>query len=266
MVSAKLVRSFPFVPSFSRKLTFACQRPRGYRVVIRRTEEIMAIEMLTYSQLGERLSCSPEAARALVKRHRLPRQKANDGKALVSIDLSEINHKPMPARSPADPRPVTASLNARIDALQAGIEARLDAVQAGLSKVEAAAACHLTDFERERERLDELVVGLLRTGLDAQTAKEAVVRFEGELPALLRTGVDAQTAKEAVARLEGELGVLQSRTSRHRRTTDILLFSCLIAAVMGVAIAAAGLLSQPRVGGPLAPAQYLPSQPLDPGH
>jgi hypothetical protein len=44
----------------------------------------MATEMLTYGQLGERLSCSAEAARALVKRMRLPRQKANDGKVLVS--------------------------------------------------------------------------------------------------------------------------------------------------------------------------------------
>src|ERR1700732_4562659 len=30
---------------------------------------------------------SPEAARSLVKRLRLPRQKANDGKVLVSVDL-----------------------------------------------------------------------------------------------------------------------------------------------------------------------------------
>jgi hypothetical protein len=60
----------------------------------------MAVEMLSYNQLGERLGCSPEAARALVKRLRLPRQKANDGKVLVSVDLSELNHKPMPARSP----------------------------------------------------------------------------------------------------------------------------------------------------------------------
>jgi DNA-binding Lrp family transcriptional regulator len=28
----------------------------------------MAVEMLSYNQLGERLGCSPEAARALVKR------------------------------------------------------------------------------------------------------------------------------------------------------------------------------------------------------
>ena len=44
----------------------------------------MGTEMLSYSQLGDRLNCSPEAARSLVKRLRLPRQKANDGKVLVS--------------------------------------------------------------------------------------------------------------------------------------------------------------------------------------
>ena len=45
----------------------------------------MGTEMLSYSQLGDRLNCSPEAARSLVKRLRLPRQKANDGKVLVSF-------------------------------------------------------------------------------------------------------------------------------------------------------------------------------------
>jgi hypothetical protein len=228
----------------------------------------MAVEMLTYSQLGERLGCSPEAARALVKRHRLPRQKANDGKALVSIDLSEINHKPLPARSPADRRPVTASLNTRIDALQAGLDARIDTLQAGLAKVEAAVANHHTDFERERERVDQLRMEVLRTGLDAQTAKEATARFEGEFAALLRTRADAQTAKESVDRLEGELAALQSRTSRQRRTMDIVLLSCLFVTLIGVAITAASLLSQPLVAGPstvVAPAQYLSSQPLDPG-
>jgi hypothetical protein len=133
----------------------------------------MATEMLSYSQLGERLSCSPEAARALVKRLRLPRQKANDGKMLVSVDLSEINHKPMPARSPAGDRAITATLKARVEALQAE-----------LAKVEASAACHRADFERERERLDRLMVELLRATLDTLTAKEAVARLDGELAAL----------------------------------------------------------------------------------
>src|ERR1700730_1464030 len=89
--------------SVTEKLTAPGQRPRGHRLVTNRTEgQIMGTEMLSYSQLADRLNCSPEAARSLVKRLRLPRQKANDGKVLVSVDLSEINHKPIPARSPAD--------------------------------------------------------------------------------------------------------------------------------------------------------------------
>jgi hypothetical protein len=157
------------------KLTATKQRyrRRGYRLVTSRTEVIMATEMLSYNQLGERLKCSPEAARALVRRLRLPRQKANNGKVLVSVDLSEINHKPMPARSPADHHPVTTSLKASVEALQEG-----------LAKIEASATCHRAEFERERERLERLMVDLLRAALDAQTAKEAVIRLEGELKAL----------------------------------------------------------------------------------
>jgi hypothetical protein len=54
----------------------------------------------------QRLGCawpllSPEAARALVKRMRFTPSKVNDGKILVSVDLSEINYKPLPTRSPA---------------------------------------------------------------------------------------------------------------------------------------------------------------------
>jgi hypothetical protein len=133
----------------------------------------MAIEMLTYAQFGDRLGCSAEAARALVKRMRLPRHKANDGKVLVSVDLNDINHKPMSARSPSDRYPIIASLKARVETLQAE-----------LAKVEAAAAGHRADFERERERLDRLMVELLRSTMETQKAKEAVARLEGELAGL----------------------------------------------------------------------------------
>ena len=74
----------------------------------------MPVEMLTYSALGERLNCSPQAARALAKRLRLPRQRANDGKALVAVDLAELTHKPMRARSPAGDHPITATLKGRV--------------------------------------------------------------------------------------------------------------------------------------------------------
>ena len=103
----------------------------------------------------------------------MPRQKANDGKVLVSVDLSEINHKPMPARSPPGHHPVTAALKARINVLEAE-----------LTKVEALAAGHRADFERERERFDGLMAELLRSTMDAQSAKEAAARLDGELKAL----------------------------------------------------------------------------------
>ena len=132
----------------------------------------MPTEMLSYSQLGERLGCSSEAARGLVKRLRLPRQKANDGKVLVSVDLSEINHKPMPARPPSG-HPIAVALKTRVEELEAA-----------LVKVEAAAAGHRADYERERERFDRLMVELLRATVDTSTAKEAVARLEGELAAI----------------------------------------------------------------------------------
>jgi hypothetical protein len=74
----------------------------------------MAVETLTYAALGERLGCSAEGARALVKQLRLPRQKANDGKTLVTVNLTQIDHKPLPARPPAGHHPAMERLQARI--------------------------------------------------------------------------------------------------------------------------------------------------------
>jgi hypothetical protein len=44
----------------------------------------MPVESLTYAELGNRLNCSPEAARALVKGLRIPRQLGSDRKAAVA--------------------------------------------------------------------------------------------------------------------------------------------------------------------------------------
>jgi hypothetical protein len=70
----------------------------------------MPTEQLTYAQIAERLSVSTEAARAIVKRHRVPRSRSNDGKTLAAIDLQEITHKPLPASSPRGHRSVTVAL------------------------------------------------------------------------------------------------------------------------------------------------------------
>jgi len=109
----------------------------------------MPTEQLTYAQIAERLSVSPEAARAIVKRHRLPRSRRNDGKTLAAIDLKEIRHTPMPVRSPRGRRSVTdvvATLKARV----AGLETEL-------AQAEKRSAGHRVDFARERARADQLV-------------------------------------------------------------------------------------------------------------
>lgn len=132
----------------------------------------MTVERLTYADLAERLKVSPEAARSLVKRLRLPRSRSNDGKTLVAVDLAEIIHKPLPARSPAGHHPV------------AELKARITELQAELAKLEATATGHRADFERERERADRLVTELLKATADLMSAREVTARLEGELSAL----------------------------------------------------------------------------------
>ena len=88
------------------------------------------------------------------------------------MDLSKINHKPMPVRSPTGDHPVTAILKVRVEASQAE-----------LAGVESPAVGHSADFEREREL--RLIAELLRATADTMAAKEAVARLEGE-PAALR--------------------------------------------------------------------------------
>jgi phage terminase Nu1 subunit (DNA packaging protein) len=66
---------------------------------------------------------------------------SNDGRALVSADLAEIQHMPLPVRSRGGHQVDSFTLKACIDSLQRE-----------LAKVEALAGRHQADFERERER------------------------------------------------------------------------------------------------------------------
>ncbi len=133
----------------------------------------MSVETLTYGALGAHLKISPEAARSLAKRLRLPRSLSDDGKALVSVDFAEIRHTPRP---PGGRQAGNIALAAKIEALKAEI-----------ARLEARAANHRADFERERERADRLTVELLQATADTMAAKEATARLEGEVAAL-RTG------------------------------------------------------------------------------
>jgi hypothetical protein len=134
----------------------------------------MAIETLTYAELGARLTISPTAARSLAKRLRLPRSTSDDGKTLVSVDLADIRHTPRPP--------------GRREAGNVALSARVAAMQAEIGRLEALAAGHRADFERERERADRLMVELLQANAETTAAREATARLEGFLRSGGRTG------------------------------------------------------------------------------
>jgi len=130
----------------------------------------MSLETLTYAALGARLKISAVAARSLAKRLRLPRSLSDDGKALVCVDLAEIRHTPRPPGG-----------------RQAGNIALFESLKAAIARLEAGAADHSADFERERERADRLEIELLQATAEVMAAKEVAARLEGEVVAL-RTG------------------------------------------------------------------------------
>jgi hypothetical protein len=131
----------------------------------------MSVEILTYGALGARLNISPGAARSLARRLHLPRSFSDEGKALVSIDLAEISHRPQrPGRRQSGN---AALMNAKIGALQTEI-----------ARLEASAAGHRADFERERERADRLMAELLQATAETTAARETAARLEGEVAAL----------------------------------------------------------------------------------
>ena len=149
----------------------------------------MSVEILTYAALGARLKISAEAARLLAKRLGLPRSLAPDGKALVSVDLAEIRHKPRP---PGTRQAGTIAL----------LTTKIETLQAEIARLEAREAAQRADLERERA--DRLMTELLHATAETMAAKEATARLEGELAAL-RTGDRGASAQAQAARRLGHL-------------------------------------------------------------
>ena len=151
----------------------------------------MPVETLTYAALGARLKISPEAARSLAKRLQLPRSLSHDGKAVVSVDLAEIRHKPRP---PGTRQAGTIAL----------LTIKIETLQAEIARLEAREAAQRADVERERERADRLMTELLHATAETMAAKETTARLEGELAAL-RTGDRGASAQAQAARRLGHL-------------------------------------------------------------
>ncbi|MCP1747532.1 MULTISPECIES: hypothetical protein [Bradyrhizobium] len=150
----------------------------------------MPIERLTYVALAARLKVSPGAARSLAKRRQLPRSLSDDGNALVCVDLAEMRHKP---RRTGGRQPNNALRAESILGLQAEI-----------ARLEATAAGHRADFERERERADRLMAEVLRATAEASAAKKMTARLEGSL----RTAVQAGGSIDGHGRAGSRLGHL----------------------------------------------------------
>jgi hypothetical protein len=144
----------------------------------------MPVEILTYAALGARLAISAGAARSLARRHRLPRSRSDAGKALVTVDLADIRHRRRPPH-----RDEAGDV--------AAMAAKMAAFQAEIVRIETTAAGHRADFERERERADQLMIRLLQATAETMAARETTARLEGVLRGRGRTG--RSTGGNAVA-------------------------------------------------------------------
>lgn len=109
----------------------------------------MPIEAQTYVALGARPKISPEAARSVAKRLKLPRSLSDNGKALLSVDLAEVRHTPCArgGRRAGDIVPFVENI---------------EASQTEFVQLEARAAGYDADFEREREHAERLMAKVLQ--------------------------------------------------------------------------------------------------------
>jgi hypothetical protein len=113
----------------------------------------MAEEWLTYSELGERLGISPEAARQKAIRYRWPRRPANDGKTQVRVDVEDVKASTLP-RKPREadndrPTPEIPPVEQASDA-----RALLDALEAHITTLKSMTARAEETAGRERDRAD----------------------------------------------------------------------------------------------------------------
>jgi septal ring factor EnvC (AmiA/AmiB activator) len=129
----------------------------------------MSAETLTDVAIADRLGFSSGAFRTFLNRL-LPARRRDTGYALRAVDLAERTTTITSA--PDDHQSVVAPLTARIETLEAE-----------LGKLEATAAVHRADFERERERCERLMAEAFKTTAELMSAREAAARIAGELAA-----------------------------------------------------------------------------------
>jgi hypothetical protein len=133
----------------------------------------MAEVWVSYAELAERLGISPEAARQKAIRARWQRQRGEDGKARILVDVEEAAaaHRPRPVE-----RPDEQGTNA---ALIAALEQHVATLKEELAKAQTLAAERDLDAYRERERIADLTTQLLTFAGEAMAAR--ALRRQGEM-------------------------------------------------------------------------------------
>jgi hypothetical protein len=97
----------------------------------------------------------------------------------IIVDLAEIQYTQLSARSPGGQEADIDGLNAQIKQLRA----ELATLEVEKQCLQASAAGHRADFERERDRCDTLTTETLNWTKVAMSAREKAARLEGEMSA-----------------------------------------------------------------------------------
>lgn len=163
---------------------------------------------ISYVDLAARLGISPEAARQRAIRRRWRRTTANDGKALVLVEIDDL---PAPAQKRAPVERENERENERPDERAherpddartvAALEAHVESLRAHLNAMDRLAAALRLDLDRERERGD---------GLDAELrqARAQTEQAAQEVLALVHKALEAAAARDAA---QAELAAQRSR-------------------------------------------------------
>jgi chromosome segregation ATPase len=124
---------------------------------------------LTYRELAQALDISPEAARQKAIRGHWARQRGNDGKARILVDLEAEKAAHTPRRRPDKHLDEHPDERRTFDALEAHIATLKEAVV----KAEAVGEQHRQEAEVASKRVDHLVAELV--GMSMRMAEQTAV-------------------------------------------------------------------------------------------
>jgi len=136
----------------------------------------VAESWLTYRELAQALDISADAARQKAIRGRWPRQRGNDGKARILVDLETEKAAHTPRRRP------NVNPNEHPDERRTfeALEAHIATLKEAVAKAEALGEHHRQEAEMTSKRVDHLVAELVELSMrmTEQTAVADRVRAE----------------------------------------------------------------------------------------